>query len=192
MKIIEKISLIIFANLILILSVILSFVVFGWLELDVIHNILVQVFQIELASNIILGVCIVLILLAIKCIFFDSDSSSYDGAKDGILLENESGKLLVSRDTLENLTNGVVKGFENTENITSRIELDKENNVSVFVTLTVRPNTIIKDLSNNLQARIKETIKTSLDLDVKEVNVRIKNVAQKQDTSKGGETNGEL
>ena len=100
-------------------------------------------------------------------------------AKTGILLENDNGKLLISKDTLENIASSVVKEFENAENITSRIELDKENNVKVFVTLTVRSNTVIKDLSNSLQFQIKEAIKTSLDLDVKEVNIRVKNIASK-------------
>ena len=130
-----------------------------------------------------------LILLAIKCIFFDGNTSSQEKSKDGILLENDSGKLMISRDTLENLANGVVRGFENTENITSRVVLDKENNVSVLVTLSVKPDTVIKDLSNNLQCKIKEAIKTSLDLDVKEVNVRVKNIAPKTETVKGGTEN---
>jgi len=53
-----------------------------------------------------------------------------------------------------------------------------------MVNLTVKPNAVIKDLSNNLQLRIKETIKTSLDLDVKEVNIRVKNIAPKIETAK--------
>ena len=63
-------------------------------------------------------------------------------------------------------------------------ELTGINNVKVMVNLTVKPNAVIKDLSNNLQLRIKETIKTSLDLDVKEVNIRVKNIAPKIETAK--------
>ena len=95
------------------------------------------------------------------------------------MLENDSGKLMVTRETLENLTNSVVKGFENTENISSKVILDDENNVRVLVNLTVKPGTVIKDLSNNLQTRVKETIKTSLGLEVNEVNIRVKNIAPK-------------
>ena len=133
----------------------------------------------NIISNIVLGASILFILLAIKAIFFDGASKDEERSKDGIMLENDSGKLMVTRETLENLANSVAKGFENTENINSRIYLDDEHNVRVLVTLTVKPGAIIKDLSNNLQAKIKETIKTSLDLDVKEVNVRVKNIAPK-------------
>ena len=37
---------------------------------------------------------------------------------------------------------------------------------------------VIKELSLNLQNKIKETIKKSADLEVKEVNVKVNNIAQ--------------
>ena len=46
--------------------------------------------------------------------------------------------------------------------------------------LIVNAEDIIKDLSANLQAKIKEKIKTATDLDVKEVNITIKKVAEKK------------
>lgn len=184
MKIVEKIALALFSNIILIIAILLCLIIFGWLDIDVIHNMLKYAFTDSTISSIVLGSCVVLILLAIKCIFFDSVSHQEEKNKDGIMLENDSGRLMVTRETLENLTNSVVKGFENAESITSKVVLDKDNNVRVLVNLTVKPDAVIKDLSNNLQARIKETIKTSLDLDVKEVNIKVKNIAPKTETTK--------
>lgn len=184
MKVVEKITLALFSNIILIISVLLCLIIFGWLNIEIIHNMIKVGLADSTTSSVVLGVCVVFILLAIKCIFFDSSSKSEEKSKEGIMLENDSGRLMVTRETLENLTNSVVKGFENTENITSKVILDKENDVKVIVNLTVKPNTVIKDLSNNLQNRIKETIKTSLDLDVKEVNIRVKNIAPKTEATK--------
>ena len=48
------------------------------------------------------------------------------------------------------------------------------------IMIQVEPNAVIKDLSNNLQMKIKETIKNSLDLDIKEVNIRIKDITPKK------------
>lgn len=189
MKVIEKMALIIFSNVILILSLLLCLIVFGWLDLTTVTQMIYYAVNDDTVSKIILGVCFVFILLAIKCIFFDSNPNKDEKGKDGILLENDSGKLMVSKDTLENLANSVVKGFENTENITSKVLLDKENNATVFINLSVKPGTVIKDLSNNLQTRVKETIKASLDLDVKEVNVTVKNIAPKVNEPKGGTIN---
>ena len=180
MKIIERISLALFSNLILVLSILLCLIIFGWIDYDAVAGVIKEGLTGGTVSNIVLGICTVLIILAIKCIFFDSGKDG-EKSKDGILLENDNGKLLISKDTLENLTSSVVKGFENTESINSKIVLDKENNVRVNVNLSVKPGTVIKDLSNNLQDKIKDAIKTSLDLDVKEVNIRVKNIAPKHD-----------
>lgn len=184
MKIIEKIALALFSNIILVLSILICLIIFGWLNIEIIHEMIKTGLANTTVSTTTLVICAVLILLAIKSVFFDGESSEEERSKEGIMLENDSGKLMVTRETLENLTNSVVKGFENTENISSKVILDEENNVKVLVNLTVKPNAIIKDLSNNLQARIKETIKTSLDLDVKEVNIKVKNIAPKQETAK--------
>ena len=71
--------------------------------------------------------------------------------------------------------------FEGTEQVTTRVELDRENNVMVYVNLMVSSNVIIKELSANLQTKIKEKIKTATDLDVKEVNITVKKVAPKEE-----------
>ena len=54
------------------------------------------------------------------------------------------------------------------------------NNVIVYVNLTVSSEAVIKDLSANLQKEIKEKIKNATDLEVKEVNITVKRVVEKQ------------
>ena len=88
---------------------------------------------------------------------------------------------MISKETLENLVNSVALNFQNAEDVTTRVELDRENKVKVFVNLIVNEEAIIKDLSANLQAKIKEKIKTATDLEVKEVNITVKKVAPKQE-----------
>ena len=99
------------------------------------------------ANNVVLGVSIALILLAMKSIFFNSNSKEKMQSKEGILLENDNGKLLVSRDTIESLTNAVVKSFETAESVMTKVEVDEESHVKIYITLFVYPDAIIKDLS---------------------------------------------
>ena len=120
-------------------------------------------------------------MLSVKCIFFDASSKEQIKERQGVLLENESGKLMISKETIENLVNSVALNFESAEDVITRVELDKENNVTVYVNLIVNPAAIIKDLSANLQNKIKEKIKMATDLEVKEVNITVKKVAQKKE-----------
>lgn len=181
MKVLDKIGLIIFSIIVLLggLSIVLT--ISGWLDLNLVINGLEYIVTEDIISKVVFGISIVLILLALKCIFFNSDVKGTSNLKDGILLENDNGKLLVSRDTIESLTNAVVKNFETAQNVMTKVELDEANNVSIFITLFVYPDAVIKDLTIALQRDIKETIKKSLDLEVKDINVRIKNIATKKE-----------
>ena len=176
MKTIEKIALVLFSTLMLVISVILCLAIFGWININLIGDIINIAITNTTTANILLVLSIVFILLAIRCIFFDSNTREKEEYKNGILLENSNGKLLITKETIENLVNGVVKGFDSAEDVTTKIELDKENNVKVFVNLTVKENAVIKELSTNLQNKIKDTIKKSSDLEVKEVNIKVKNI----------------
>lgn len=181
MKFIEKASLTIFSVVILILSLVLSLMLFGWLETSDIYYALKYVISNPTATKIALGVAIIFMLLAIKCIFFPSYNKTKELKIDGILLENEAGKLLISIDTIENLVKGVLAGFENVKSVNCKVKLDKQvNNVIIDLNLVVSPETIIKELSTNIQNRIKEIIKTTTEIEVKEINIKIKNIeAQK-------------
>ena len=184
MKFLEKITLIIYSNIMLILSIILCLLIFGWLDIDIVGNVVRGMISGGVITNIVLAICVIFILLSIKCIFFDSASKEQIKERQGVLLENDNGKLMISKETIENLVNSVALNFESAEDVTTRVDLDRENNVRVFVTLIVNSNAVIKDLSANLQNRIKEKIKVATDLEVKEVNITVKKVAPKQDIEK--------
>jgi len=181
MKILEKITLIIYANIMLILSIILCLLVFGWLDIGLVGDMVKNAIQGEVTGNVILGISVVFILLSIKCIFFDSTSKEQIKERQGVLLENESGKLMISKETIENLVNSVVQDFESAQEVVTRVELDKENNVKVYANLIVSSNAVIKELSANLQEKIKDKVKKATDLEVKEVNITVKKVAPKQE-----------
>lgn len=176
MKTIEKITLVLFSTIMLLISVILCLTIFGWLDTELIGNVMNMALANTISSNTLLALSIIFILLAIRCIFFDSSAKQKEELKNGILLENANGKLLITRETIENLVNAVVRGFDSAEEVTTQVELDNENNLKVFVNMSVKENAIIKELSTNLQNKIKETIKKASDLEVKEVNIKVKNI----------------
>ena len=80
--------------------------------------------------------------------------------------------------SIENLVNNTIKGFSNVQEFTTKVKLNKENEIIVDVSLQVKENAIIRELSDNMQARIKQAVKKTSDLDIKEVNIKIKNVEQ--------------
>ena len=180
MKFIEKVTLIIYSNIILILSVIACLLIFGWLDIEIVQGLVRDLLLFGTSSKIILGVSIVFILLSLRCIFFDPTSKQEQKDKQGILLANDNGTLMISKDTIEDLVEAVTKQYKMAKDVTSRVELDKENNVNIFVNLVVSSDTVIKDLSADLQEKIKNKVKETTDLEVKEVNIIVKKAVQEK------------
>lgn len=179
MKFLDKINLIVFSVIILIISLITCVLISGWLELEVVFDVIKAVLSNKIGGPVSLGISIVLAILALKSIFFNSYSR--EKMSEGILMQNENGKLLVSKDTIENLSVAVIKNYDSIENSNTRVEVDSENKISVFITLSVYSEAVIKDIAAKIQTDVKEEIKKSLDLEIKEVNIKIKNINPKKE-----------
>ncbi len=180
MRILDKIALVIFSIVMLILSVVVILTIAGWMDAAIIYILISTLLTNKMACNIALGVSIVFILLCIKTIFFTS-SSKDEKYSDSILLENDDGRLIITKETLIGLINGVVNGFDSVKSSQAKILLDDENNVLITLNIETTKDTIIKELINNLQTKIKEKLKESLDLEVKSLDVRVKNIVEEKE-----------
>ncbi len=176
MKFLEKLSLVIFSIIILIEALILVLIGFNFVEPTVFSVLISKVMMTAQGTYIMIGVCVVLIMLAIKCLFFSDTSSKKDKSEEGVLLQNDDGKLLITRKTLQNLVNSVINEHEEIEGADTNVIIDKENNVIIDVALSVTEGTVLKDLSSTLQNEIKDRIKDTTDLEVDAVDIEIHNV----------------
>lgn len=70
MKLIEKIVLIIYSIIVLILSVIFCLLIFNWLQIDSVENMLNSMVEYRHIRVAVLVISIIFILLSLKCIFF--------------------------------------------------------------------------------------------------------------------------
>ena len=178
MKFLDKLVLKIFSLIILVLAVGLILVVTGIIPMEMIQEYFDMLINYENGIKIAIGVLGVLMLLAIKGIFFTSKPEN--NGKDGIILENTNGKLVISKESLENLIASVIKDIPGADTVSSKTILDRDKNLIVYVTAVVSKDVMIKDISNELQEKIKTAMKRTADLDVKEVNIKIKNITSKK------------
>lgn len=174
MKKLDKVILALFSVLIFLQSTLIICVIAGWIKIGTVETFVTMAFMDENSSKIILGVAIVCLICSLKCIFFDS--SDKEKKTQGVLMQNDNGKLLISKPTIENIVASVVKGFDSVQDVSVSTDLDHLNNLIVNVNLVVSKDVIIKEITLNMQNKIKEAIKKTSDLEVKEVNVKIKNI----------------
>lgn len=70
MRILDKITLVLFSIIILVLSMLLALLMFGWISMSSVTMFYDEMSANALATNITLGVLIVCALLSIRAIFF--------------------------------------------------------------------------------------------------------------------------
>ena len=185
MKFIERTSLKIFAFIMLFISISLLLVMFEVLPNTIYSDGISFLMDDSTYRKVTIGVCIVVILLALKSIF--TRLKPVDVTRNGIVLENANGKLIISRESIENLINGIAKEMPGAENASSRILLDPDKNLIINVNLTVLGNVVIKEITVELQKKVKEALRRTADLEVKLVNVNIKNINSKKTKMKKNE-----
>ena len=184
MKFLERFTLVVYSLIILILAVITSLLIFDWMDFEVITEMVKTLLIGAVSSKVILGTCVVCILLSIKCIFFDEKSKQVLKDAQGILLKNENGQLLISKETIDNMVKNAVTGFENVKQCNTKIEVNEENQLKITLFLTVNENVVIKELASNLQNKIKDEVKKISDLDVQEVNVKVMSLQENKKSEK--------
>ena len=183
MKFLDRLILGLFAVLMLLMAIFSGFIIFGWIDISTVYMLLVNALKDQTTCNILIGVDVVIIILALKAIFFEGKTSSEEyEERDGILLQNDDGKLLITKETLKNMVNTAVAGFASVKSSQTKIILDRNNDLSIILTIEVSDNAIIKELSNNIQSKVKETMKSSMDIDVKSMDIKVTNIVSSQNT----------
>ena len=180
MKFLDKVGLVFFSIIVLTLSILLFLVGFGWLDPAIFSVLVGKALVSETSTYVMIGVSVVLILLAIRCLFF-SDMSSEKKKNEGILMQNEDGKLIITKDTLINLAESVIKDFPSILSSDSEVIIENENDISINIDIEVQDDVVIKNITSKLQTEVKKKIKASTDLELKAVNVNIKKVEPKQE-----------
>lgn len=178
MRFLENLFIKLFSLIILVLSVLVILIGFDIVSIKIFSDIINVLFSSELKGRITIIVSILLILVSLKILL--TKRGKPKNGKDGIILENANGKLIISKESLDNMIFNASKDIPGAENISSKTYLDLEQNLRVFVTVTVSSDIAIKDISTRLQSKIKSAIKQTADLEVSEVNVKIKNIVNKK------------
>lgn len=178
MKLVDRFSMIVFSIIIFILSGFTTLVTVNIVEVEIFENI----FDI-LSENGILTVCIcvLLCLWSISNIFFRKGSENEN--LNGVLLENANGSLLITKESISNLVESVLKKNQEIKDANVKIEFDTNKDVIINIVAVIKDNTIIKETSSRLQESIKLAIKKATDLEVSNVNIKIKNVEQEKKTT---------
>ena len=174
MKLIDRIIYFIFSSIIFI---IIALAIMGLYDVEFAKNIIINLVGYlrdfsAMNMGTILIISAIIEIMAIKGMFFQSGKEE---KRDAIILENSSGKLIISRKTLENLVKDIANNVNGLENAIAKVMVEKDTDLAILIDIVVKEGSI-KDITKKLQEEVKMSIKKASDLNVAEVNVNIKNI----------------
>ena len=174
MKLIDRIIYFIFSSIIFI---IIALAIMGLYDVEFAKNIIINLVGYlrdfsAMNMGTILIISAIIEIMAIKGMFFRSGKEE---KRDAIILENSSGKLIISRKTLENLVKDIANNVNGVENAIAKVMVEKDTDLAILIDIVVKEGSI-KDITKKLQEEVKMSIKKASDLNVAEVNVNIKNI----------------
>ena len=119
---------------------------------------------------------VILITYGVLCVVSIALSGNIkNDAKGGVILTLKTGEVHISSQTFESIVTNVAKKYKGVKTAKVNINL-KETGVGVDIYIYVLQDTVISDITEKLQADIKETILKQTTVVVEHVNVRIKGV----------------
>lgn len=174
MKILEKFVLILYSLLILVISVIICLIVFRVINIDQIQYCVDFVLKDGALTITTLAIAIICVLLSVRCLFFRKKKQIKKSTATDILLENDEGRLLISKTAIENAAKAIVRSsMEVSTDIKVTVDIDPANNISIYIVVMLDRALKVRDLTLDLQLKIKNEIKENFGLDVKQVNIKV-------------------
>ena len=174
MKILEKFVLILYSLLILAISVIICLIIFNVINIEQIKFCIDYVIKDTALTITVLAISVVCILLSVRCIFFRKKKQIKKSTNTDILLENETGRLLISKNAIENAVKNIVReSMKNSTDVKVTVDIDPAENLSVYISVMLDRALNVRDLTLDLQLKVKDEIKQNFGLDVKQVNIKV-------------------
>ena len=96
--------------------------------------------------------------------------------RNPIVLQGDSGELIITQETIESISNNIASSFSGTKEVFSRIGLNNKEDLIININMQVEPNTNISETVQNIQSKVKEQVKNTTQIEVASVNVKVKNI----------------
>lgn len=182
MRALDRLISFIFSIIMLVLSIVLILVGTGVVESQMIVDLLNEyVFINEILEsgifNTLTIIGIVLLLTALKTTVFLSIFKTKD--KSPILVKTKDGEVEIAQETITGTVKNVGLSFDNIKDVQAKM-LKKRKGVAIYAMVLVYAETNIRETTEEMQRQVKDVIKTTTGVDVVEVNIKVKNVYQKQ------------
>lgn len=175
MRFLDKLISFIFNVFVIVVAVSILLVLTGFVNYPVIDGVLKDYVFNDGYKTIVLSATILVILAGLKITVFSSALSNT--AQKSIMVDTPHGKIQINQDTIESVAKNIIKDYDSIKDVQTRMTKAK-NGINMYMMLSVYQNTNIKDVVTKIQNEVKEQIEETTSVIVRNVDVKVKNVAR--------------
>ena len=185
MRALDRLISFIFSVIMLVVSIVLILVGIGVVDSQMIIDMLNEYVFVEdmIASNAFNALTItgiVLFLAALKTTIFLSLFKIKD--KSPILVKTPNGEVEIAQETITSTVRNVALSFDNIKDVQAKM-VKKKKGVVIYAMVLVYANSNIRETTEEMQRQVKEVVNATTGVNVIEVNIKVKNIYQKQKKS---------
>lgn len=178
MRALDRLISFVFSVIMLIVSLVLILLGTGVIEPQMVQDILgqyvlnEQVLKSEFFNPVTIA-GIVIFIASLKTTIFLSLFKVNDRAP--IVVKHKNGELQIAQDTIVNTAKTATLSYDNVRDVQARM-VKKRSGIIIYEILQVYVNSNIRELTEEIQESVKEVIKSTIGVNVLDVNIRIKNI----------------
>lgn len=176
MKYLDRFINFVFSLVILVVSATIVFISAGFVEFNVATNYINETLFSTENNTITCIVSIIVFIASLKTTIFLSKTSPKK--KVAIMVDTENGKVQIASETVENTAKNIAKSYDSVKDVQVKMVKERKG-VVIYMALLVYPHTNIIELSSKVQDEVKEAIQSTTGVKVNNVDIKIKNLADK-------------
>ena len=124
---------------------------------------------------IVVSIAVVVMLLGLKITVFTSTLSP--DSKKVIFVDTPNGKIQINQETIEGIAKNVIKNYDEVKDVHARMTKANKG-INMYMVLQVYESANIKNIVTKVQSDVSRQITTTTSVDVKKVDVKIKNIVK--------------
>lgn len=176
MKYLDRFINFVFSLVILVVSATIVLISAGFVEFSVATNYINETLFSTENNTITCIVSIIVFIASLKTTVFLSKTSPKK--KVAIMVDTENGKVQIASETVENTAKNIAKSYDSVKDVQVKMVKERKG-VVIYMALLVYPHTNIIELSSKVQDEVKEAIQSTTGVKVNNVDIKIKNLADK-------------
>ncbi len=176
MKILDRFISFIFTLVVMILAVVVFMEAIDMIGYTTVDNALREYVFVEDAKYkvFVIMTSALVFLLGFKVTVFTSELSGK--TKKNITVNTGHGKIQIAQETIEAIATSVIKNHSQVKDVQARM-VKANKGINMYMILTVYENTRIKELVNAIQEEVKNQIELTTNVNVFNVDVKIRNIS---------------